>query len=108
MADVILANISIHTTTQVVTVLIQITGCFNHISIHTTTQVVTIPGGRLNGDSNISIHTTTQVVTIMNAFPRADMYYFNPHHHAGGDLCPVAGRKGFNYISIHTTTQVVT
>ena len=33
--------------------------------------------------------------------------YFNPHHHAGGDICPTC-QLGIFHISIHTTTQVVT
>ena len=33
--------------------------------------------------------------------------YFNPHHHAGGDILSTLNGNSFS-ISIHTTTQVVT
>ena len=56
-------GISIHTTTQVVTLqMIDVFLLFG-ISIHTTTQVVTGPSEKKYSCNKISIHTTTQVVT---------------------------------------------
>ena len=77
------------------------------ISIHTTTQVVTASQEPRTVWTGISIHTTTQVVTIEQLKKIANALDFNPHHHAGGDHS--SKRKGeIIYISIHTTTQVVT
>ena len=39
-----------------------------------------------HGSSSISIHTTTQVVTLECFLFGGYLCYFNPHHHAGGDL----------------------
>ena len=77
------------------------------ISIHTTTQVVTLVRAVLTEVDGISIHTTTQVVTYISFPPPIASFDFNPHHHAGGDghlsvPCVIL------QISIHTTTQVVT
>ena len=59
--------ISIHTTTQVVTLSVGLTLVIAHISIHTTTQVVTHPVIIIHDAIAISIHTTTQVVTSRTA-----------------------------------------
>ena len=78
----------------------------------------------------ISIHTTTQVVTEGERSILQEFLYFNPHHHAGGDVYPCRYRPVVGHfnphhhaggdprkrleveivadISIHTTTQVVT
>ena len=56
-------DISIHTTTQVVTQYRIIHCRLGPISIHTTTQVVTQALINYNKTPHISIHTTTQVVT---------------------------------------------
>ena len=55
----------------------------------------------------ISIHTTTQVVTFLLGFYYWFILYFNPHHHAGGDI-EINWINMSAKISIHTTTQVVT
>ena len=100
-------KISIHTTTQVVTcwhILILFlaifqstpprrwwqtgsnkTAAFKSISIHTTTQVVTESASGDLAALAISIHTTTQVVTYLLPGKKSYRFYFNPHHHAGGD-----------------------
>ena len=121
--------ISIHTTTQVVTIICQCKYLSLNISIHTTTQVVTKKEGENNMTKKISIHTTTQVVTNKSRSRLLENTDFNPHHHAGGDYWygkTVKGPHNFNphhhaggdtgtvklskdhIISIHTTTQVVT
>ena len=56
-------SISIHTTTQVVTLVIEKKTDSPDISIHTTTQVVTKHYTKDQRRIYISIHTTTQVVT---------------------------------------------
>ena len=56
------------------------------ISIHTTTQVVTLTQSPQLIRLMISIHTTTQVVTYNTYRFHCSYPYFNPHHHAGGDL----------------------
>ena len=58
------------------------------ISIHTTTQVVTLTNKAYVDFSKISIHTTTQVVTNMDRERASGCQNFNPHHHAGGDEAP--------------------
>ena len=78
-------TISIHTTTQVVTIRNSQMAEDIKISIHTTTQVVTIFSRSVNERWIISIHTTTQVVTGWMRMQRVK-----------------------KPISIHTTTQVVT
>ena len=78
-------TISIHTTTQVVTIRNSQMAEDIKISIHTTTQVVTIFSRSVNERWIISIHTTTQVVTEPNYPGWVVIYHFNPHHHAGGD-----------------------
>ena len=78
-------RISIHTTTQVVTVACEESQAVTVISIHTTTQVVTNPNIYCCPACGISIHTTTQVVTEKIIYDVGDLI-----------------------ISIHTTTQVVT
>ena len=55
--------ISIHTTTQVVTLVRAVLTEVDGISIHTTTQVVTYISFPPRLQVSISIHTTTQVVT---------------------------------------------
>ena len=81
----VFCNISIHTTTQVVTAYESIYNIPYPISIHTTTQVVTQRYVMVKIRPKISIHTTTQVVTQKIGISR-EAYQ----------------------ISIHTTTQVVT
>ena len=56
------------------------------ISIHTTTQVVTNVVIAELKKLIISIHTTTQVVTWRSVGMGGGVKYFNPHHHAGGDV----------------------
>ena len=59
------------------------------ISIHTTTQVVTWIQCGPYLYMRISIHTTTQVVTGGGDHKGCQAVYFNPHHHAGGDTMTI-------------------
>ena len=101
-------KISIHTTTQVVTIFHDGERLTFVISIHTTTQVVTNLYAKMTQQHSISIHTTTQVVTEQFIDAILAVYDFNPHHHAGGDPMPGLPSHKTLSISIHTTTQVVT
>ena len=64
---VLITEISIHTTTQVVTDKGMPQDQIAIISIHTTTQVVTVVPHCYLHHPTISIHTTTQVVTLIYA-----------------------------------------
>ena len=100
------------------------------ISIHTTTQVVTgLTGCRRQGYSYFNPHHHAGGDS-WNSWLFDSIYYFNPHHHAGGDLETALHKafenrfqstpprrwwprqpdkvRGRRVISIHTTTQVVT
>ena len=88
-------EISIHTTTQVVTDIMEALQQQNKISIHTTTQVVTAEISTNGSPWIISIHTTTQVVTPSRQRLKPCLTDFNPHHHAGGDFY---SESHWNYI----------
>ena len=73
---------------------------YAEISIHTTTQVVTEHMDALANEIGISIHTTTQVVTQSLSTRSMWMEDFNPHHHAGGDLAkPTKQMRGYIFQS---------
>ena len=102
-----MADISIHTTTQVVTgMLYAFHGflCYFNPHHHAGGDPMggMMPG--MSGDFNPHHHAggdKPQTIT------RLSSWNFNPHHHAGGDTT-IWLHSHVIPISIHTTTQVVT
>ena len=100
-------SLSIHSTTQVETVIQTRTIPMTGLSIHSTTQVETLKMAKTNIIVPLSIHSTTQVetdfeniqcyyhilsihsTTQVETFQRQHFYpphcSFNPLHHTGGD-----------------------
>ena len=123
-------DISIHTPTQGVTLVLIFDSLKSVISIHTPTQGVTVIPGIISRAEYISIHTPTQGVTrncwnlrlgriYFNPHSHAGSdeanegrnrvsHYFNPHSHAGSDFTEINLHRGKRQISIHTPTQGVT
>ena len=103
---------------------------FFKISIHTTTQVVTLlPGLYRVGFNDFNPHHHAGGDNLFKSFFIRHGYFnphhhaggdsicnhgfnlicnFNPHHHAGGDFRSISAVTSGLKISIHTTTQVVT
>ncbi len=80
-------KISIHTPTQGVTSDTSRDCYCRNISIHTPTQGVTSSRSIKMHASTISIHTPTQGVTKHACIWSLCNCDFNPHSHAGSDLC---------------------
>ncbi len=77
------------------------------ISIHSSTQELTLSAVLYVKRLVISIHSSTQELTLDFVTGRSDRLYFNSQLHAGADGNQAAQDR-FSQISIHSSTQELT